>query len=158
MDKNKNNNICIVGIGNALRSDDGVGQLVCKEIESMNFSFVDTITVQQLDTTLIESLLMYEQVVFVDASVSDDNFSFQPLSSTDENKAASFSHHINASMLASLAKQLYGSKTEFHICAIGATQFEVGTTLSEKAKSNVHAAVGMLATWIKQFSNSGQQS
>jgi Ni,Fe-hydrogenase maturation factor len=52
-------------------------------------------------------------------------------------------------MLASLAHQLFTASTTFYLCAIGASNFEMGSTLSEKTKQHAIAAAAMLLKWIK---------
>lgn len=140
--------ICIVGIGNSLRSDDGVGILVSKQIDQMKLKGVTTMTVHQLDTGMIERLSKFDVVIFVDASVIDKSVSFQPLT-LEDNVPQSFSHHINAAMLASLAYKLYSASTRFYICGICAYDFQLGTDISYKAMGNALEAVSVLTDWIR---------
>jgi hydrogenase maturation protease len=144
---NKTQSTCIVGIGNTLRSDDGVGHYVCQLLDAKQLPGVSTISTQQLDTTITAALATFARVVFVDASVNAATVLFQSLATGDE-QTQSFSHHVNAAMIASLAGKLYSANTQFYICAIGATNFEMGNQLSEKTWSNADAAVSLLSEWI----------
>ena len=96
---------------------------------------------------MIEDLAKFDIVIFVDASVKDETISFNPLS-WENNQPQSFSHHINAGMLAGLAKTLYSTNTRFYFCAIGGNNFEMGNILSEKTMNNASEAVSFLANWI----------
>jgi hydrogenase maturation protease len=144
---NNNTNTCIVGIGNTLRSDDSVGAYVCRLLKKQQVA-ATIITTQQLDIAMVEDLSKFKAVIFIDAAVNEEEFSFQLLTQTDQQPQSS-SHHINAAMLASLAHQLFTASTTFYLCAIGASNFEMGSTLSEKTKQHAIAAAAMLLKWIK---------
>lgn len=138
--------ICIVGVGNTLRSDDSVGAYICHLLKKHNAP-VTIITTHQLDIAMTETISKFDVVVFVDAAINEDEFSFYPLNDTVHQPQSS-SHHINAAMLASLARQLFGATTQFYLCAVGATNFELGSRLSEKTKQHANAAAAMLLKWI----------
>ena len=145
MSSNKKS-ICIIGIGNTLRSDDGAGAYVCSLIEEKKIP-VTIITTQQLDIGMVEDLAKFDAVIFIDVAVNETQFSFQLLN-THNQQLQSSSHHINTTMLASVAKQLFATTTQFYLCAVGATHFEMGSSLSEKTKHNAVEAAAMLTKWI----------
>ena len=138
---------CIVGIGNPLRSDDGIGAYVCTLIEEKKLPGLHAITTQQLDTGMLEELTGFNRVLFIDAAVNTKKISIQPI--TKENALPqSFSHHINVAMLAGLAEQLYAAKTQFYVCAIPVQNFKLGNTLSKTAKKNAAAAAALIGKWV----------
>lgn len=139
---------CIVGIGNTLRSDDGVGAHICQLLEEKRLPAVTVITTQQLDIALADDLSKFDSVVFIDASLEEETISFGPLLAEDH-QARAFSHQINAAMLVSLTSKLFSTNTQFYICAIGAYNFEMGNRLSEKAIRNATEAASLLAKWIQ---------
>lgn len=140
-------NTCIVGIGNTLRSDDGAGAYVCEKLAQKNIPGVHVITTHQLDTNMIEELIGFTQVIFVDASMDAKDVSLQQITK-DNTQPQSFSHHINAAMLAGLADQLYAAKTKFYICAVPAINFNLGNTLTKETKKNATKAVALVFKWI----------
>ncbi len=142
-----NTKICLVAIGNTLRSDDGVGVYICKLIEEKNLPAVTIVTTQQPDIAMAEDLSTFDRVIFIDASLNDETISFVPLL-LENVRPQSSSHHINAAMLASLVQQLFSSNTQFYICAIGASDFKMGNEISDKAKRNAAEAVLLLTEWI----------
>lgn len=141
------NTTCIVGIGNPLRTDDGIGAYVCTLLEEKRIPGVHVISTQQLDTSMLEELIGFNRVIFVDAAVNIKSISFDLLS-REKHHPASFSHHINAAMLAGLAEQLYAAKTQFYVCAIPAANFTMGKPMSQKAKKNATEAVALIQAWI----------
>ena len=142
--------ICIVGIGNSLRSDDGVGSFVCQLMEEKNPDEVTIMISQQLDMGMTEDLSKFDTVIFVDASLAGETMSFKRLYlENSQPQPQSFSHHINAATLAGLATILYSTNTQFYICAVGGNNFEMGNTLSEKTRNNALQTVSFLTEWIQ---------
>jgi hydrogenase maturation protease len=140
-------NTCIVGIGNTLRSDDGVGAYVCETLAKQSITGVHIITSLQLDTNMIEELIGFDQVIFVDAAIDTAEVTLQQITK-EHTSPQSFSHHINAAMLARLAEQLYEAKTKFYICAVPGFNFELGNTISKQAKKNATKAVAFVQARI----------
>jgi len=139
---------CIIGIGNVLRGDDGVGQYVADKIENNHLTGITVITTQQLDMGLAEELSSFDTVLFIDASLDENTFSFLPLM-PDKHPPQSFSHHVNASVIVSLTQQLFSTPTQFYICAIGASNFEMGNGISEATKANADAAIAAITNWLE---------
>ena len=140
--------ICIVGIGNPLRSDDGLGAYVCEQIEDINLPVVSVITKHQLDTGMTEELSKFKKVIFIDASVKNETISLKRLPLKD-NYPESSSHQVNPNTLVKLAKKLYPTKTQFYMCTIGGNNFEMGNRISEQSLNYAHEAVSLLVEWIK---------
>ena len=138
---------CLVGIGNSLRSDDGVGNFVCNQLEKEGLPGVSFIIAQQLDIGLTEEIAKFDTVIFIDAAQNVDSFSFKEIP-LDKRQPQSFSHHLNVDMLVSLSKQLFPSDTIYYICAIGADEFKLGSELSERTMKNAQDAVTAIISWI----------
>ena len=66
-----NKKICVVGIGNPLRSDDGIGEYVCKKILEKKIPNLSVIVTQQLDMGISEELSEFDSVIFGDASENE---------------------------------------------------------------------------------------
>lgn len=139
--------VLIAGIGNTLRSDDGVAALVCAEIEKKNLQNVTVITSQQLQTEFIDQFLQYDYVLVVDASINEKGILFEKVPDTTEAVLHS-SHHINLATLHSLTKQLHGRSINLYSCGIETESFETGEQLSAKAKANAEKAVLYITEWV----------
>ena len=131
---------CIVGIGNPFRGDDGAGATVCELLKQKKLLHADYILMHQPDLTTAAELAGYENVIFVDASLTEQEVTLAPLQ-LNHTAANSFSHEINISILAAVCRQLYSASTTFYTCAIRAFNFEPGHGLSPQTKKNVEAAV-----------------
>lgn len=137
----------LLGVGNPLRGDDGIGAFVCAEMDGQKLPGLVTRTVHQLDPALLEELAGFENLVIVDAAVNEAGVSFRRLPD-DEAGAVSSSHHVNAQLLQTLAKMLYDRCPVFYLCAVGAVSFGMGEGLSPVAKKNAGEAVRTLTGWI----------
>ncbi len=62
-----NQSILVMGYGNMLRSDDGVGQQVARAVAKWEIPNVDAIAVHQLTPELAERLTKTDIAIFVDA-------------------------------------------------------------------------------------------
>jgi hydrogenase maturation protease len=139
---------CIIGIGNPLRGDDGVGQYIAEQIEKKQLAEVTVIITQQLDMGLAEELQHFDRVVFVDASLTTDTFAFSEITGTSAS-TDNASHRLPAAMLADLTRQLFSTPAKFYLCAIGAVNFEMGASLSATTLGNATAAIAALTGWIQ---------
>jgi hydrogenase maturation protease len=142
--------ICIVGVGNDIRSDDGIGSYVCNAFEKMSIPGFTILHVQQLDVEIIEELLPYRHILIVDASMDGNDVDLYELAHGVVAPLSS-SHHINVAMLTALAQRLYSKKLSLFICAVRGYDFEMGNMLSEKAKANCNQAISQIHEWVNSL-------
>lgn len=152
MEKTKTHTICIVGVGNTIRGDDGIGNYICNAIEEKQQPGITTMIVQQLDAELVEELLHYDHVLITDASIEGNSVDLHELY-PNVIHPLSTSHHLNAAMLAALSEKVYGKKLSLFICAVRGYDFELGDSISEKAKANCEQAISRTLKWIGSLSN-----
>lgn len=62
--------ILLFGIGNTLRSDDGVGIYVCEQLQQLQLKNVVIQTAQQLQMELVEEMFNYKVVFVVEDSIA----------------------------------------------------------------------------------------
>ena len=141
--------ICIVGVGNTLRSDDGVGIFICSELEKNKLPGLSIITTHQLHIDLVEDLKEFDTIIVVDAGTNQENeVSFYPVN--EQKSSIHSSHNIDATLLYSLLQKLYHSNRSFFICAIQTQYFEFGEMLSPLAISNAEKAIHLLTEFIEK--------
>ncbi len=140
--------ILIIGVGNTLRSDDGIGAYICLQMDALHLPDVAIRILHQLQIELIEDVVDYDSVIIADASVTGADFEFHSVL-MDETQALSSSHHLNANMLGALAQKIYGKNIPIFLCSVRGENFEMGEKLSVKAKMNADNAVKMINDWIK---------
>jgi hydrogenase maturation protease len=143
--------IAIVGMGNTIRSDDGLGCYICAALEKLVLPNVVIMTVQQLDPEIVEDLLPFDKIVIVDASLTGDAVAFSELDEKMATAVAS-SHHMNAAMVHALARRIYGKELSLFLCAVKGENFEMGDHLSATAQKNAGEAIKILTGWIQSCS------
>jgi hydrogenase maturation protease len=142
--------ILIIGVGNTLRCDDGIGAYICHHIDALKLQNVTTLIVQQLQVEIIEELLGYDAIIIADASVGKNEVEFNLLMH-DEMQTTSSSHHTNANMLYALAEKMYHQKMLIYLCSVPAENFEMGEILSQQAIINANKAIALIQKQIKSL-------
>ena len=126
------NKTIIIGIGNTLRSDDGLGNHAAELLAEMpTFADVEVISVQQLLPEQADLLVAYDLVIFIDASYEDEPGEVKMRQLLpDETLSNGFSHHFSPAHLLLLTRELYSKFPQAYLFSIGAENFELGETLS----------------------------
>jgi len=138
----------IVGIGNPIRSDDGIGNYVCEKINSMNVPGVETLRVHQLELEFIETFSIYDVVMIVDASVNGSDAEITPLE--EVRPSIPSSHHMRPDELKSITELTMNSSLNFILCTVKGVNFDFGEELSETAIRNANLAVDLIRQWINE--------
>ena len=150
----------IIGYGNTLRSDDGVGYRIAETVAQWNVNSVRSLSVHQLTPELAETMSHAKTVIFVDAvlvnaalrdtvlidavepssdpsPVSPDLASTIPLELVEPDLNQSLTaHHINPPLLLALCHQLYHALPIVYQLLIPVQNFDVGETLSATAAAH----------------------
>ena len=146
--------ILVAGIGNPIRSDDGIGPYITQCIEARGMAGVTTAIYHQLHTELTDEFLKFDAVIIADAAVEGNAVEFYPLTKEAVSPVAS-SHHVNAALLVSLAKRLYQNELNLMVCSVRGYDFEMGEKISSHGKKNADEAVSIISDWINNnWSNS----
>ncbi len=139
--------ICIAGIGNPIRSDDGIGAYVCEQIELLQIPGITTLALQQLQVEHIDLFAGFDHVVIVDASVNSGDVEFYPLRKEDD-ASGSTSHHLNPVIINTLSDILNQVPLSIRICSVKGIDFDYGEGLSPSALQNANRAVQIITDWI----------
>lgn len=122
----------MIGYGNPLRGDDGIGWRVAERLaERLPAEQVEVIACQQLSPELAATLSTVSFVLFIDASVQELPGTFrlqsvQPAQLTP----TTFSHHLTPAQLLTLAGQLYAAAPAAQLLSIGGWEFGAQEQLS----------------------------
>jgi hydrogenase maturation protease len=137
----------IIGYGNPLRGDDGVGWTAA-EILAARTPELTVITRHQLTPELAETISHFARVVFVDATAVGDpgDIVAQPLDPASASGDL-FSHNCDPAGLLHMARMLYGSAPTGHIVTVTGESFGYEETLS----ATVTAALPQLCAQIEKL-------
>ena len=142
--------ILIVGYGNPLRSDDGLGWHAAALLAGdPRLDGVTALQRHQLTPELAFDMSTAALVVLVDATRNrpPGTFTMGRVERAGDVSSTTWSHHLSPSCLAALAYELYGRVPDVFVLSCGAESLEVGDRLSP----TVEAALPRVVDAVVQF-------
>ncbi len=146
----------VIGFGNIDRADDGVayhvisglrrrlGQGMLHEdetgLEGLGAQ-IDSIFLVQLAPELMDVMIPYDKIIFVDAHVYENVDSLYCAPVFPEFTPATFTHHLTPAMLLALLKSLHHREPAGHIVSIRGYDFDFHRNLSADTVALVEKAV-----------------
>jgi len=129
----------VIGYGNTLRSDDGVGPRVAQAVEEMHLPNVRTLICQQLSPEHADPISSADVVVFVDAAVdAPSEVQLRPLEPNDTSQL--MAHAADPRTMLALARDVFGRAPQAWWLTIPAVTIGFGEELSPAAEAGVPAA------------------
>ncbi len=141
--------LLLIGYGNTLRSDDGVGAHVAREIAALGWPTVTCTVVHQLTPELAAQIATADKVLFVDAQISTHASGVTSTPIVPEPAAAGpMTHTATPQALMGLAQALYGRCPPALLISIPGERFELGDSLSASALRGAEAAIKMIGALL----------
>lgn len=139
----------IIGYGNPLRGDDGVGWHIVEALPPMPAD-VDAVTIHQLTPEWAEAISRVDGVVFVDATLGDapGEMRLFPLAPAPFRAG---SHETTPDGLLGMAAGLYNRHPPAYMLTITGASFDLSVSLSEPVAAAVPVAVARLMDLIADF-------
>jgi hydrogenase maturation protease len=132
--------VLVIGYGNTLRSDDGVGPRVAEAVEALQLPGVRAMTCQQLSPEHADPISKAETVVFVDAAVdSPKEVLLRPLEPNESSQL--MAHAADPRTMLALARDVFGHTPKAWWLTIPAVTLEFSETLSPEAEFGCTEAV-----------------
>jgi hydrogenase maturation protease len=146
----------IIGFGNIDRADDGVAYVVVNKLrerlkqkklgeedsglEELG-SEPDSIFLHQLVPEIMDLLIDYDQIIFVDAHVGDNLDDLNHVPVLPDNVSSTFTHHMTPSAFLSFLKILYHHEATGHLISIRGHNFDFNRNLSPETSLLIDPAV-----------------
>lgn len=135
--------LLVIGYGNTLRGDDGVGVRVAEAVEALRLPGVRTFTCQQLSPEHAELIAQTERVIFVDAAVdAPREVQLRPLAPSESSQL--LAHAADPRTLLALARDVFGHVPRAWWLTIPAAELEFSETLSPRARAGLQRALELL--------------
>ncbi len=139
----------VIGYGNSLRSDDGIGQIVAiaintasqSELSEMKLKELTAIATHQLTPELAEKIIQFEQIIFIDAEVNSDRIKIKEIEVNRLNSKNNWTHHINAEFLIHLVNYLYQKTPKTWLITIPIKNIELGEEISKEVKKEADKVI-----------------
>jgi hydrogenase maturation protease len=136
--------ILVIGYGNPLRSDDGLGWYVAERLAEQWGDRIEVVAVHQLTPELAERLAESSLAVFIDAV--DKNRSSSLVQCTpltlDGASSGGFTHQCAPQTILLYAKMLYGHSPRAFLISVAGENFDHGDRLTPYAQRAAEAAIG----------------
>jgi hydrogenase maturation protease len=136
--------VLIIGYGNRLSGDDGVGCRVARMLEDSYCGDPDVrvISAHQLTPEMAEDIANSEFVLFLDAAVGEHAGEIQHFAVTPRPGPLSFAHSLDPGLLLTAADELYGRAPQAESLTMVGACFEVGGELSDVVRQNLAEFAG----------------
>lgn len=138
--------VLLIGYGNPLRRDDGIGRVVAERFETR--PDVRVLTCHQLTPELTDELMRCERAVFVDATLSG-SAAVRLVSPTAN--PASPGHVGDPAWLLGLSKAVYGRYPEAWLVTVPVEDVGFGEGLSVDGERMVEVAVRLVEQLIRSW-------
>ena len=137
--------VLVIGYGNPLRGDDGVGCVIAEELAKRivdKQEKVQVVACHQLSPELAEPVAETRAVIFIDASVELKPGEVRVSSvMPDRFSPAVFAHSMKPSALLATASELFGQAPPAKCIVVGGSSFDAGMHLSPSVERAVPAAI-----------------
>jgi hydrogenase maturation protease len=148
----KPSTLLVIGYGNSLRSDDGVGPRVAEAIAELHLPNVETLICPQLTPELAEPVSRAGRALFVDAAV-DRPRQVQLRRTLPADSGQIMAHAADPNIILALARDVFGNAPEAWWLTIPIEQLGIGEELSPLAREGCADAIGRVkelsTTWVK---------
>jgi hydrogenase maturation protease len=141
----------VIGYGNDLLGDDGVGCYIAQRLESLQHPDIDTIEAVQLLPEMVETISRYRQIFFVDAAIdTGDHVSMTMVDGKTEN---SMHHAVSPEWLLSIVSAIYSCSPEALLLRVPANQFALGEPLSRETAAAAEEAIVSILRCVEDKQN-----
>jgi len=152
--------LLLIGYGNPLRQDDGLGWQIATTIEALGLPGLQVLAAQQLTLELAAPIALAKAVVFVDAAYGEfaangstqaiEPLALKPLpaqAKVPDPAPQAFSHQLTPQALLILAGQLYGHQPAALQLLVPARWDGHGEGFSPEAAAALPTAIALLVGW-----------
>jgi hydrogenase maturation protease len=143
--------LLVIGYGNTLRRDDGVGPKVAEAVAALALPGVRALAYPLLTPELADPVSRARIAVFVDASVdAPREVQLRKLAPADSSQI--MAHAANPATLLALARDVFGHAPEAWLLTVPVENISIGEELSAFARRGLEIAVEA----IKKLARSGR--
>ncbi len=146
----------VVGYGNTLRGDDGVGYWVAEQVAAWNLPEVTTIACHQLTPELAANLAECDRVIFVDATLPGTQTEVKWRSLSPSDTTTLDAHRSDPAELLRLAVQLYDAAPSAQHLLLPTAEMDFSETLSAIAQAGLDDALPQLRKRLTEDIQAGQ--
>ncbi len=144
--------ILVIGYGNTLRRDDGIGWRAAEEIEGWNHPSIRVLTRTQLLPEMVDEMACADLVLFIDAR-ADPRDPDVRLEAIEPSTAGSNSliHAMTPQSLMRLCGAIHGHAPPSRMVSIPVEDLGFGDEVSPRARRGLEEALGIVRDWVDRI-------
>lgn len=139
----------VIGYGNALRSDDGVGVFLASRLAEERLPEVEVRTFHQLPLEIADELADFRRIILVDCSSAGPAVQIKKVVPA-AGGAAPGSHHLGPETLAALAEKIYRTSPDIYLCTVRGENFDFGDRMTEGTLRRAQRAADRIRSILKE--------
>ena len=140
--------ILIIGIGNPLRCDDGIGWTLAQQLSGeFTRDDVRVLATHQLTPEIAELISRAERVLFIDAACSGDPGEVKLRKVAAATPSHRISHELSPEEVVALSEKLYGHVPAAYVLTVAGESFGTGDQLSARVRTSLPT----LTAQVNQF-------
>lgn len=141
----------VIGYGNGLRSDDGVGpEAAARLARDVRLRDAVVIAGHQLTPELALDVSQSTHVVFVDASTAVPAGQVVVRRLSPSTGGSAWTHHVTPERLVAMASELYGTTPGATLVSVGVASLDAGETLSPAVAAAVDDVVDAVVRIVRE--------
>ncbi len=143
--------VLIIGYGNPLCGDDGVGPAVIEALEGVYAGDVSVslLARHQLTPELADCLVGRDLVVFIDATVEGQPGEIRETRADPGAEETLLSHVCSPASLLVAARVLFDCRIEGVVFTVSGTAFEVADRMSDRVRDALPELVARVREWVE---------
>jgi hydrogenase maturation protease len=147
----ENPRILVIGYGNPMRGDDGVGWVASQKLaEQVDCEHVACIAVHQLTPELSDLISRVELVIFIDAAegATPGSITCSAVEPVCGESQRAMTHHMSPQGLLIMAQRIFGHQPRAVLFAVGGEDFGHKEELSDTVEAACEVLVGQIRETI----------
>ena len=141
--------VLIIGYGNPLRGDDGLGWHAVERLRSaVADPEIEILAVHQLTPELADPLSRARRAIFIDAAAGGEPGTIQRRPLTPSSGGEAFTHHATPPALLAAAQSLYGHAPEAILFSVPAESMAFGDQLSPVVRQALDELVARITAML----------
>ena len=139
--------LLVIGVGNTLRQDDGVGIYLSKRLNDFYSPHLKCIEVYGPDISLAQEMALFKNILIIDALAEKCSkpFTLIPVKTAGNIIPSGFTSHIfNWGEITAVARDIFGKEPIVELLAVTAHCFGISTQLTPSCRNNAQDAFQFL--------------
>lgn len=144
--------ILLIGYGNPLRSDDGIGRVLAQMLaQRLNQDEVRTYLLHQLTPEVVAAIASASHVIFVDAREGGSAGTVLCEAIRPHIQEGAFTHNTNPAGLLGAARDWYGTAPQGLLISVAGASFDYGEALSPEITALLPTILDEAEQFIRSF-------